>query len=68
MRKHLSPGTTHIFTGGTNFEHVKEHLLQHQRISNKTLYRVRRYGFDADDDTLDPESQTPAYFVTRYCR
>lgn len=45
---------------------VMDRPVQHQKTPKETLHQVRSYRYAWNDDTLEPGSNIPEYFITRY--
>lgn len=50
----------------TQTEYVVDHIIGHKKVRNKIHYRVRWYGYTAEDVTIEPAKNTPQKFITSY--
>ena len=49
-------------------QYVINKIVDHQESPEGRRYRVRWYGYGADEDTYEPSSHLSANFITRYLR
>ena len=49
-------------------EYVVDRIVGHDNTDKGMRYRVRWYGYQAKDDTMEPEANVPKHFIHRYSK